>query len=237
MSSARQVFADTETTGLDEKTGRVIEIGLIEYRNRKPTGVVFHVYLNPQMEIDAGATAIHGMTWDDLREQPLFSDVAAEMVEFVRGAELLAHNAEFDVKFLDAELARTGSPARIRDLCSVTDTMTLARQKHPGQRLNLNSLCEKHGVNNKGRELHGALLDASLLAEVYLSMTSGQNKLELTSRDSAANESFTQRLGVGNDPGPLLVLKPSPEELKAHHDRMAVISKKSGLPVWEGPTM
>lgn len=232
----RWLFADTETTGLDAKGERIIEIGLIEYVDRKPTGINFHVYLNPEKEIDSVATAIHGMTWDDLREQPLFGDVAQDVADFVKGAEVVAHNADFDMKFLDAEFERAGLSIRMNHLCTVTDTLLMARQKHPGQRLSLDSLCEKYGVNNKGRELHGALLDAQLLAEVYLGMTSGQDKLDLSSIPESANDSFAAALGVNPDARPV-VIEATPDEIKVHLDRMSVIAKKSGRQVWDGPAL
>lgn len=233
----RQIFADTETTGLDEKSGRVIEVGLVEYWNRKPTGVVFHVYLNPEMEIDQAATNIHGLTWDHLKDQPLFSDVAADMLDFIGDSEILFHNADFDVKFIDKELERLGRPERLRSLTQVTDTLALSRQKLPGQRLSLDSLCDKFGVNRSHRDFHGALLDASLLAEVYVAMTSGQNKLDLGGGETGARTTFADLLGPPPEGAQLLVSAPTDEEMKRHLEKMAEIQKKAGRPVWDGPAM
>lgn len=232
----RQLFLDTETTGLNAQANRIVELALIEYRNRKPTGVCLHVYLNPESEIESGATQIHGMTWDMLREQPIFSDVADEMIAFARGAELVAHNADFDADFLDAELARAGRSERIRDICSVTDNLALARSKHPGQRLSLDALKDRYGIQT-AREFHGARLDAEILAEVYLGLTSGQKGLDLANSDSdPALKTFAALLGVKDD-GPTPVIRASEAELAAHRDRMATIAKKSGLSVWDGPSM
>lgn len=233
----RQIFADTETTGLDEKLGRIIEIGLVEYVNRKPTGVLFHVYLNPEMEIEAGATNIHGMTWEQLKGQPLFSDVADDVLDFIKGSELLIHNADFDVKFLDRELELMGRPERVRSFTQVTDTLALSRQKMPGTRLNLDSLCDKFGINRAHRDFHGALLDANLLAEVYVALTSGQDKLDLGSGTGPGRKPFAELLGPIPEGTPTLVTRATEEELRLHTAKMAEIQKKVGRPVWEGPQM
>jgi len=175
----RQIVLDTETTGLEPEAGhRVIEIGGVELIDRKPTGRHFHRYVNPQREVDEGALSVHGITNDFLADKPLFADIAEELLAFIDGAELVIHNAPFDVMFLDYELGRL--PARrprIEDRCSVVDTLALARHKHPGQKNSLDALCRRYDVDNSQRELHGALLDAEILADVYLMMTGGQTAL------------------------------------------------------------
>jgi DNA polymerase-3 subunit epsilon len=176
----RQIVLDTETTGLEVSAGhRIIEIGCVELRHRRPTGRHWHRYLRPGREVEAGALAVHGITNEFLASQPEFRDVADEFLAFVEGAELLIHNAEFDVGFLDAELALAGRPVRIAQHCRVACTLTLARRMHPGQRNSLDALCKRYGVDNSGRDLHGALLDARILADVYLAMSGGQAALGL----------------------------------------------------------
>ena len=175
----RQIVLDTETTGLEAGKGhRIIEIGCIELSERRPTGRTFHRYLNPQRLIDDGALAVHGISNEFLADKPRFAEIAAEFLQFIAGAELIIHNAEFDVGFLDAELALT-DPAlgRIAQHAGVLDTLALAREKYPGQKNNLDALCKRLNVDNRGRDLHGALLDAQLLTEVYLAMTGGQGDL------------------------------------------------------------
>jgi DNA polymerase III subunit epsilon len=174
----RQVVLDTETTGLEVQRGhRLIEIGCIELAERRPTGNRFHVYLNPDRAIDEGARAVTGISDDFLLDKKRFREVAHEFLEFIRGAEIIAHNAEFDVGFIDAELNLAGGLGRLADHASVLDSLALAREKFPGQRNSLDALCRRLGIDNSHRELHGALLDAQLLAEVYLAMTRGQETL------------------------------------------------------------
>src|SRR3974390_692141 len=177
----RQVVLDTETTGLEpELDHRVIEIGCVELITRRRTGRTFHRYLTPEREIDDGALAVHGIARTDLDGQPRFAEIAEELLSFISGAELVIHNAAFDVPFLDAELARLpGEPRQIGALCQVLDTLSLARELHPGQRNSLDALCKRYEVDNSRRELHGALLDARILADVYLAMTGGQSALAL----------------------------------------------------------
>src|SRR5271168_3797356 len=171
----RQVVLDTETTGLEvEQQHRIIEIGCVELVNRRVTGRSFHRYLNPERDIDEGAEQVHGLTQERLAKEPTFLQVHAEFLEFVRDAELIIHNAAFDVAFLNAELQHIESVHRVADLCRVLDTLSLARQMHPGQRNSLDALCKRYSVDNSQRDYHGALLDARLLAEVYLAMTGGQ---------------------------------------------------------------
>jgi DNA polymerase-3 subunit epsilon len=175
----RQIVLDTETTGLEPEAGhRVIEIGGVELIDRKATGRHFHRYVNPQREVDEGALSVHGITNDFLADKPLFGDIAEELLAFIDGAELVIHNAPFDVMFLDHELGRLSTPPRrIEDRCSIVDTLALARHKHPGQKNSLDALCRRYDVDNSQRDLHGALLDAEILADVYLTMTGGQTAL------------------------------------------------------------
>lgn len=177
----RKVVLDTETTGLEVTEGhRVIEIGCVELIDRRVTTHTFHRYLNPERDIDAGALSVHGIDRAALADKPLFADIAAEFLAYIDGAEVLIHNAAFDIGFLDAELARLdGKPVRVEDTCTVTDTLAMARELFPGQRINLNALCRRFDIDLSARTLHGALLDAQLLAEVYLAMTVGQGSLDL----------------------------------------------------------
>src|SRR5262245_48625341 len=184
----RQIIVDTETTGLEPEQGhRVIEIGCVEVINRRPTGRTFHRYLRPDREVDPGAIQVHGITNEFLRDQPRFEEVAEELLLFIADAELVIHNAPFDVAFLDAELKRLSGPTRrIGELCKVLDTLALARKQHPGQRNSLDALCKRYNVDNSNREFHGALLDARILLDVYLAMTGGQGALTLDDSATAA---------------------------------------------------
>ncbi len=228
----RQVVLDTETTGLEpELNHRIIEVGCVELVNRRATGRTFHRYLNPEREIDDGALAVHGILRTDLDGQPRFAEIVEELLGFVAGAELVIHNAAFDVAFLDAELARLpGTPRQIAALCQVLDTLALARELHPGQRNSLDALCKRYGVDNSARELHGALLDARILADVYLAMTGGQGALELS--EAATPRHAADGGGVARAPlrtaVPLVVLTATIEELAAHEVMLAVIAKASG---------
>lgn len=235
----RQVVLDTETTGLEpELDHRVIEIGCVELVNRRQTGRNFHRYLNPEREIDDGALAVHGISRSELDGQPRFAEVAEELLGFLAGAELVIHNAAFDVAFLDAELRRLpGEPRQIAQLCQILDTLALARELHPGQRNNLDALCKRYDVDNSARELHGALLDARILADVYLAMTGGQATLELsehlTAAQSAAAVASRARAPL-RTALPLTVLAASRAELEAHELMLAVIAKASGRRcLWE----
>jgi len=225
----RQIVLDTETTGLEPELGhRVIEIGCVEVVNRRRTGRVFHRYLCPDREIDAGALQVHGITAEFLRGQPRFADVAAEWLEFVRGAELVIHNAPFDVAFLDAELARLPqSPGRLGDHCQVLDTLLMARQLHPGQRNGLDALCKRYSVDNSHRDLHGALLDADLLLEVYLAMTGGQGALTLDEA-SDARTTRTRARRARRPRGELVVRRATEDELRQHEERLVALDKASG---------
>ena len=227
----RQIVLDVETTGLDASAGhRIIEIGCIELANRRPTGQKFHRYLNPEREIDAGALAVHGIELARLLQAPKFGEVAAELVAFIDGAELIIHNAPFDVGFLDAELARLPDARAVATFCKVLDTLTLARSLHPGQRNSLDALCKRYSVDNTRRELHGALLDAGILVDVYLAMTGGQSALALDSRTAQGTAIRTDTLaGALRGSGiKLPVTEASAEELRQHEALLDVIQKASG---------
>lgn len=228
----RQVVLDTETTGLEpELNHRIIEIGCVELINRRTTGRSFHRYLNPEREIDDGALAVHGISRTDLDGQPRFAEIAEELLTFIGGAELVIHNAAFDVAFLDAELARMpGERRQLAVLCQVLDTLALARELHPGQRNSLDALCKRYSVDNSARELHGALLDARILADVYLAMTGGQSVLALVASETPAQAAAAARSARAplRTAVPLLVIAATAEELEAHAVMLAVISRASG---------
>lgn len=236
----RQIVLDTETTGLEVTRGhRVIEIGCVELLNRRPSERQFHRYLNPERDIEEGARAIHGLSLQELADKPRFAEIAAEFMAFVAGAELIIHNASFDLGFLDAEFARleAQAPVRLGELCPVLDTLALARQMHPGQRNNLDSLCKRYGIDNSHRELHGALLDARILADVYLAMTGGQSALALDegSRPGAARSGATARgaEGAGSGPVPLLVRAVNEQERLAHERLQDLLQQEShGRCLW-----
>jgi len=229
----RQIVLDTETTGLEpELNHRVIEIGCVELMNRRPTGRSFHRYLNPERDVDDAALAVHGLARTDLDGQPRFAEIADELLAFLSGAELVIHNAAFDVAFLDAELARLpGERRQVAALCQVLDSLALARELHPGQRNSLDALCKRYGVDNSARELHGALLDARILADVYLAMTGGQGALALAEPDArgqaALDGARTPRTPL-RTAVPLAVPGATPEELIAHEAMLAVIARASG---------
>ncbi len=228
----RQIVLDTETTGLEPELGhRIIEIGCVELVNRRPTGRTFHRYLNPEREIDDGALAVHGISRTDLDGQPRFAEVCAELLGFLEGGELIMHNADFDVAFLDAELARLpGEIRRVASVCQVLDTLALARELHPGQRNGLDALCKRYGIDNSHRELHGALLDARILVDVYLAMTGGQGALALAEGDGAPRASGDAPLLPAPLRAGLLlrVLAASQAELEAHERMLAAITAASG---------
>ncbi len=226
--SERQIVLDTETTGLELAQGhRIIEVGCIEIVSRRVSANEFHHYLNPEREIDAGALAVHGITREFLLEKPRFPEIAANLLEYLRGAELIIHNAEFDVGFLNAELSRAGMAERIEQVCRVTDTWQLAKKLHPGQKNSLDALCKRYSIDNSGRDLHGARLDARLLADVYLAMTGGQSTLVLERAEPAGAAARTG-LELAEESGPLVVQRASEAELAAHRERLAAIGKKAG---------
>lgn len=225
----RQIVLDTETTGLDPAQGhRVIEIGCVELENRRLTGRHFHCYLNPERDIDEGAVQVHGITSQFLADKPRFIQVAEDFLAFVSGAELVIHNAPFDLSFLNNEFVLAGMGlAPLQQLCPVTDTLQMARKKHPGQRNSLDALCKRYEVDNSQRELHGALLDAEILADVYLQMTGGQTTLHLATEDTSAEQRDVEPVRLSGDRAPLLLTQPDDEELQAHDQFLERISKAS----------
>jgi len=221
----RRIVLDTETTGLEPAEGhRIIELAGLELSGRRPTGRHFHRYVNPQRAIDLAATQVHGLTAEDLADKPRFEDVADEFLEFVNGAELLIHNAPFDVAFIDAELARVGRPA-LETVCTVADTLAMAKELHPGKRNSLDALCERYGVDNSRRTLHGALLDAQLLADVWLAMTRGQDTLDIL---MAQAEAPSMALADAPRVAALTVVRASAEEARAHAAMCERIGRESG---------
>jgi DNA polymerase-3 subunit epsilon len=230
----RQVVLDTETTGLEvEQQHRVIEIGCVELFNRRLTGRRFHRYLNPERDIDEGAQAVHGLSREQLSKEPTFAQIHAEFLEFVQGAELVIHNAPFDVAFLDAEFGRlavaAGTSMKVTDRCRVLDTLALARQMHPGQRNSLDALCKRYSVDNSHREYHGALLDARILAEVYLAMTGGQATFTLSDESDTARSRARAAAPLRFSHGiRIVVVKASEEELAAHEYALTLLDKASG---------
>ena len=224
----RQVALDTETTDMfADKGDRLISIGCVEIEERRLTKKTFYRLINPEREVDEEAARVHGYTWEKLKGQPLFEDIVDEFLAFIKGAELLIHNAEFDVGFLDMELTRLGK-GKLKDYCSgIVDTLALARNLRPGQRNNLDVLCSVYGVDNTDRTLHGALIDAQLLAKVYLAMTRGQESLDISTVDISALPPMPEDTSV------LRIVKASAEELQAHAATMALIDKESkGQTVW-----
>lgn len=225
----RQIVLDTETTGLDPQQGhRIIEIGCVEIENRRLTGKRFHRYLNPEREIDAAAIEIHGLTTDFLADKPRFHQIEMDLLNFISGAELVIHNALFDMGFLNYEIGLTSSAVNsLEGLCSVLDTLILAREKHPGQRNNLDALCKRYGVDNTQRQLHGALLDAEILADVYLRMTSGQSSFALTEEQTEVAARNKRKRRLNTERKPLVILRASADELEQHRERLQEIQKKS----------
>lgn len=229
----RQVVLDTETTGLETSQGhRIIEIGAVELVGRKLTGRHYHQYINPDREVDAGALEVHGISNEFLADKPRFHQIVDDFFEFIRGADLVIHNAPFDVGFIDHEfrLLDARNPGPVAEHCKITDTLVMARQKHPGQRNTLDALCQRYMVDNSQRELHGALLDAEILADVYLVMTGGQTDLLLAGEDSGDNEESGEVGGIRRlNPGrpSLKVIRASDTELALHEERLKEIDKAS----------
>jgi DNA polymerase-3 subunit epsilon len=236
IAPKRQVVLDTETTGLSTADDhRIIEIGCVELINRKLTGATFHQYINPERKIDAGAMEVHGISNESLLDKPKFAEISDEFMQFIEGAELIIHNAAFDLGFLDHELAKIKiEKRRINDVSTILDTLKLARDKHPGQKNNLDALCRRYEVDNSNRELHGALLDSEILADVYLAMTGGQTSLLLAAEEAkpAAKDS-TEAVVSTKQRGPLRVIKATDEELVAHKATLQRLDKTSnGQCVW-----
>ena len=230
----RQIVLDTETTGLEVSQGhRIIEIGCVELVNRRLTGNHYHQYINPDREVDQGAIEVHGITNEFLQDKPRFDSIARDFFDYVAGAELVIHNAPFDVGFLDAELQRLNADyPPLASHCRVVDTLVMARGKHPGQRNNLDALCTRYGVDNSQRDLHGALLDAEILADVYLLMTGGQTTFALADNgeDASAGANGTgsaiRRLDAGRPRLPVVLA--NGDELAAHESKLDAIEKSAG---------
>lgn len=231
----RQVVLDTETTGLEPERGhRVIEIGAVELIDRRLTGRRFHKYLNPDRDIDPAAVEVHGITLDFLADKPRFAEIAAEFIEFVSGADLIIHNAPFDVAFINVELSRLAD-APVPDIqraCGIIDTLAIARHRHPGQKNSLDALCRRYGVDNSSRDLHGALLDAEILADVFLMMTGGQAALFSAELESSSDEAATTLTRLSGDRLALKVIVATDAELAAHHQRLDEIARIAGAVVW-----
>lgn len=227
----RQVVLDTETTGLEWRKGnRVVEIGCVELLERRATGRTFQCYLNPDRDFEPGAQEVTGLTREFLADKPRFADVVDEFLAFIDGAELVIHNAAFDVGFLDAELARLDGHGRLQDRCTVEDSLLLARQRFPGQRNSLDALCRRLGVDNSHRQLHGALLDAQLLVEAYLALTSGQSEIGFASAQPAGNAAMPVLVGGHAAQRPRVLVDAS--ELEAHVARLHVLQQKAGRCLW-----
>lgn len=226
--NVRQIVLDTETTGLDTAEGhRIIEIGCVELINRRLTRNNYRQYLNPDRDIDEGALAVHGITREFLRDQPRFRDIVRDFLAFIKDSELIIHNADFDVGFINLELKKIGAElGEIRDYCKVLDTLHLARQAHPGQRNSLDALCKRYEIDNSQRELHGALLDAEILADVYLAMTGGQTALLLD--DLVVEERPARKLDSPLERAELTVIYADEEEAAAHEDWLKLLDEKSG---------
>jgi DNA polymerase III subunit epsilon len=234
--SRRQIVLDTETTGLSVEHGhRIIEIGAVELLGRRPTGVHFHRYVNPGRSIDEGASAVHGISAAFLEDKPSFAEIAEEFIAFVQGAELLIHNAPFDVGFIDAELERMGGASgRLADLAEITDTLVLARELYPGQPNSLDRLCRRLGIDNSRRELHGALLDAQLLADVYLAMTSGQSAMEFVAdaAERAGSSPGSAHVKPADGNWRIVVARADAVENEAHRGRLRGIAERAGRCIW-----
>ena len=242
----RQVVLDTETTGLEVERGhRILEIGAVEIIDRKATGNHFHEYINPQRAIDAGALEVHGLTEEFLADKPVFQEISEKFLNFVGGAELVIHNAPFDISFLNNELShceegdlgnwkKSGGELILEDICGVLDSLAMARDLHPGQKNSLDALCRRYEVDNSGRTLHGALLDAEILAEVFLLMTGGQTQLfEITETEPESRNSDVKGLAVATNAGALREIKITEEEWRAHQKLLEIIEATSGeKPIW-----
>ena len=232
----RQVVLDTETTGLNPQEGhRIIEIGCVELLNRRLTGKRFHVYINPERIIDAGAIEVHGITNEFLQDKPKFSEVAQDFIAFIRGAELIIHNAPFDVGFINHEFSLLdNTAATVADYSQVFDTLSYARKKHPGQRNSLDALCKRYGIDNSHRDLHGALLDAEILADVFLLMTGGQSSLLDESASAIGADSGNKPIVRSSADRPALaIIRCNEEELQSHQERLEAIEKAGGTCLWK----
>ncbi|MFK7816311.1 MAG: DNA polymerase III subunit epsilon [Gammaproteobacteria bacterium] len=225
----RQVVLDTETTGLEVSQGhRIIEIGCVEVLHRRTTDQQYHQFLNPEREIDAGAQEVHGISLEFLADKPHFSSVVDDFIEFVADAELIIHNANFDVGFINAELKLAGHKITdINKCCKVIDSLSMARKMHPGQKNNLDALCRRYDIDNSHRELHGALLDAQILADVYLALTGGQTSLSLAANADSLSKGKSTQAGLDKNRDALKVIYASDEELQAHDAFLSKIQQES----------
>ena len=229
MSQSRQIVLDTETTGLEVENHRIIEIGCVELRNRRRTDRHFHQYLNPEQDVEEGAYQVHGISRAELAGKPLFRDIARDLIEFLKGGEVIIHNAAFDEGFIDKELARIGPEwGRLRDHCTIMDSLALARELHPGQKNSLDALCVRYAVDNSTRDLHGALLDARILADVYLAMTGGQSSLLLEEETATVAGGGKAHKLLPEQRERLRTIVPTAEELAAHRGRLDALDAASG---------
>lgn len=232
----RQIVLDTETTGLDPKLGhRIIEIGCVEMINRRLTGNTFHVYINPQRLVEQEAIGVHGITNEYLTDKPIFNSIAKEFIDFISGAQLVIHNAPFDIGFMDHEFNRLSGLVvkESAKMCTVLDTLDLARKIHPGQKNNLDALCRRYGIDNSHRDKHGALLDAEILADVYLLMTGGQTDLNLSGKpngEGGAQLETIRRLSAQRKP--LKVVMATADEVEQHENRLDLVAEKGGACLW-----
>ncbi|MGD8783199.1 MAG: DNA polymerase III subunit epsilon [Thioalkalispiraceae bacterium] len=226
----RQIVLDTETTGLDPSEGhRIIEVGCVEIINRKITDNRFHVYINPERQIDDGAVEVHGITNQFLEDKPYYKDIASDLLQYLKGAELIIHNAPFDVGFLNSEYKKLDAGWKgIERQCKITDTLQMARKMHPGQKNSLDALCKRYQVDNSQRDLHGALLDAEILAELYLTMTGGQTALILDDGFEQSSGENSQQHFIRTDRAALKIIRASAEESAAHNTRLESIDNESG---------
>ena len=235
----RQIILDTETTGLETAHGhRIIEIGCVEMINRRLTGNNYHQYIQPDRDIDEGALEVHGISQEFLADKPRFADIHENLLDYLGNAELIIHNAPFDIGFLNYEFQQVlGEQFDITDRCEVLDTLAMARQLHPGVRNSLDALCKRYSVDNSGRELHGALLDSEILADVYLAMTGGQSSLSLDASDEIGRMNKSSINRVDSNRPPLAVIKPSDEELAEHQLYLDKMEEESGKCVWKQHTV
>jgi DNA polymerase III subunit epsilon len=231
----RQIVLDTETTGLETAHGhRIIEIGCVEMINRRLSGNNYHQYIQPDREIDEGALEVHGISQEFLADKPRFADIHESLLDYLGEAELIIHNAPFDIGFLNYEFQQVlGEQFDITERCEVLDTLAMARQLHPGVRNSLDALCKRYSVDNSGRELHGALLDSEILADVYLAMTGGQSSLSLDASDEIGRMNKSSINRVDSNRPPLAVISPSDEELAEHQMYLERMEKESGKCVWK----
>ncbi|AWB67834.1 DNA polymerase III subunit epsilon [Saccharobesus litoralis] len=234
---SRQIVLDTETTGMNQggpvhEGHRIIEIGCVEVINRRLTGNNFHVYIKPDRLVDPEAIEVHGITDEMLADKPMFNEIGQSFIDYIKGADLVIHNAPFDVSFMDHEFRLNGYNIKTEDICTVTDTLVMAKKLFPGKRNNLDVLCDRYGIDNSHRTLHGALLDAEILADVYLLMTGGQTDLNLASDGGSEGAESGGIRRVSSNRSPLTIITATPEEIQAHQERLALVKEKGGSCLW-----